>query len=493
MGAYVHFPFCRNICDFCGYETRLIKDRLAAPFPARARSQIDWHLGSDDVSRARLQAVFFGGGTASLIPERGFRSILEALMPLVPNGLSPEVTLECEPGTITLRRLQSARKAGLNRISVGAQSLSNERLKRIGRKHTAEDAIRLVEASTRAGIENIHIDLMYGLPEQSVLEWEDTVRQTAALPVTHVSIYKLYVFLFGALHRGKVVPRPESESRDETNAIREMYEVGRAILTASGFQQYSLTEFARPGWQSKYIHACFNGNDLLPVGPGAFGRCGNELWENAPYVHQYVTDEEVGRARAYQLTPIESFKRDVILGLWLLTVDINALASSSGVGVTQPLIDLLKDLAETDRLEFSEGKLRVAPHQRFDIGSAMQSLAELDVSQWGLPDEEGTPVWATRSPHDTMKKHELPAKLGTLFRTARRDKQLFDRLKLEPMTTLRECCQDLTNEQLEFIANVIRGTDVGKSGGLVEEIRQTWVAVTNEHPGSRFRPAFSTE
>src|SRR5215213_10261409 len=161
FSSYIHFPFCRNICDFCGYETRLISRTAADTFPRLAVQQIEQEIKSADFTDSKLRAVFFGGGTASLMTETGLGTILTTLLQFSNASNAPEATLECEPGTIDRASLELVKSYGINRISVCAQALSDAQLVIIGRKHTNAQSLRLIDDCVAVGLKNIHVDLMY--------------------------------------------------------------------------------------------------------------------------------------------------------------------------------------------------------------------------------------------------------------------------------------------------------------------------------------------
>jgi len=218
--AYVHFPYCRHICEFCGYEKRLIEKSGANAFADNAIRQIDATIETSDFSSSTKRALFFGGGTASLMPTSGLVKILEHFSTLPGNW--DEVTLECEPGTISRDQLAAAKEAGVNRIGVCAQSFDDDQLKRIGRKHKSGDAYKLIDDCVALGFKNIPVDLMYALPGMDLELWQSTLETVAALPIHHISAYKLYIFKHSLYQRSGLVPRMEMQTDDETRLGAEL-------------------------------------------------------------------------------------------------------------------------------------------------------------------------------------------------------------------------------------------------------------------------------
>lgn len=482
FSTYIHFPFCRNICDFCGYETRQLSKAVvsASAFPKNAVSQIQSHAHLDDFTSASLRAVFFGGGTASLMSDHGIAGILSALRQYSASTDVPEITLECEPGTIGRLKLKNVRAYGVNRVSVCAQSLSDSQLQVIGRMHTTEQSLRLIDDCLETGIQNIHLDLMYGLPDQTQGAWEHTLEQASLLPVSHISTYKLFIFKHGVLDREKLFPRAQFEPDSLTLRTRAMHDASREILGAAGFSQYTLTEFSRPGSQSEYIRSCFDGGDLLPIGPAAFGRCGNEVWENSPYVHLYGTDGTDFDMRALRLTALEAFKRDVILGLWLLSVPTDRVAARHGITIRQELLDLFRELCREDLVEFTGNKLSFAERHRFGAGQVMACLARMDASLWGIVETDQCLQCSAES-GEGESAADRGTKLNTIFRMARRDTLFFNELRRNPLATLRGLGYSLDDPDVLELVSAINCDDACMIGAEKNEVHSKWATVQREH------------
>lgn len=473
--AYFHFPFCRHLCDFCGYETRLIKKGTVATLSEKLLAQVHERATTDDFGDASLRAVFFGGGTASLMPDGLIAGLLAPLLERSKDLGPPEITLECEPGTIHRAKLQDARNAGVNRISVCAQSLSDITLKAIGRKHTTAQSKELLEDTVYVGIDNVHLDLMYGLPGQTYSDWEQTLEAAVRLPISHISAYKLYVFEHGILHR-QGHPRAVAESDEITARTRNMHSAAQAILTENGFEQYTLTEYARPRAKSHYILNCFNGDDVLAVGPSAFGRCGTEIWENSPYFQRYIA--AVNSGRAYKLSPVEAFKRDVILGLWLLHVDLNCLAQKYSISIAEQLIDTLQQMCAEGFVQFVDNKITLAKDQRFSVGLIMKTLAEVAEQGWGRS-EDAAQRFGNQNARTCLPAQSHVYMLDPLARMARRDPRLYDALRRDPNTTLEQLGYDLSEGHIRVLIETI--TDARSASPQYPEVRQMWTAIRNEH------------
>lgn len=484
MGVYIHFPFCRHICDFCNYETRVIHKGATEEFTDALLNEITRYKERDDFSAAEITSLFFGGGTASLMPEQQRAAAVEALLRLTDQNAISEITLECEPGTISRAKLARARAVGVNRIGVCAQSFNDQELERLTRKHLSDASLQLLEDALSAGIGSIHVDLMYGLPDQAINDWRRTVEFTVSLPIQHISAYKLYVFEHGTLHRAKILPRAEEEDRERIKLLEEMYDLAVSIFEVNGFVQYTLTEFAQPGYQCKYLLDTFGGRDILPLGPSAFGRCGNEVWHNPGLVHLYGQPEAWdARRQAYTPDPREAFKRDVILGLWLLKVDLEGAAFNAGVTPSDELRTEIRQLCEDGLLSAEGSAIWLDSGQRFGVGKAMKRLAGLDARSWGDVDEG----YVADSPRQKVIRTSgiVSPQANAILRTARRDPKFFHDILREPAKVLSEVGGQLTPDELAALIAITSGQEP-RSDPLSTSLTEAWRAVQREHCLDRY-------
>lgn len=473
--AYVHYPFCRSICDYCGYETRMISRNSSSVLSRQLIEDVLDHRYFDDFSHSRVNSVFFGGGTASLISIETAGDLLRALAA----DSASEITLECEPGTVSKNKLREFRTLGINRVSVCAQSFNDDELKSISRKHTATDTLRLIEDCIRVGFTNIHIDLMYGLPGQSIQSWEQTLRIALALPIVHLSAYKLFIFKHGLLHR-QGHDRPGQETTAQIQRLAEMYLICQSHCSVGGLEQYTLTEFARKGSRCVYLENTFSGRDLLPIGPSAFGRNGLELWENSPYVTSYGDKEaRLKEGRELLLDPRSAFKRQAILGLWLLEIDIFSVAHHCGVVPSGTLLDLIKTIDDKGEAEYRNGKLTIPLKNCFFAGNVMDELAALPVRLWTRSNEIDN-VLAKSTDELTVASN---LEIASIMRVARRDRKLYELLRARPYDTLKSIASDLSADELRQVASQIAAASTANESddALSDHYKQVWRKVMREH------------
>jgi oxygen-independent coproporphyrinogen-3 oxidase len=264
---------------------------------------------------------------------------------------SAEVTLECEPATKTRDAFAECRDAGVNRISVGVQAFQDEHLIRLNRAHRVRHSVAMVRDAQSAGFENVHIDLMYGLPGQAMSDWAETMARAVDLGVTHISTYRLIVFpnelLARSINHGELDKTPPPER------INDMRLMADERFSAAGYQRYSLTELAKPGFECKYVRTSWDGSDYLGFGPGAYSRNGNTLWEDDVIhgAHERRIDEgrrPTGKSRV--MTGEERLTRDIAMGLCLLRVDLGELEARSGFRTDPLFTETIRDCEEAGLL-----------------------------------------------------------------------------------------------------------------------------------------------
>ncbi len=273
---YLHVPFCATKCRYCAFYSTLGKtDRMSAYVAAVLAEVQPW------ADRLAPQTIFFGGGTPSLLPAPLFRQLCAGLPPH-PDLL--EWTVECNPATVTPEKIAAFQEAGVNRISLGVQALDDALLETLGRIHTADTAVATYRELRAAGFDNLNIDLMFGLPGQTLVQWRDTLHRAIELQPEHFSTYCLsfeedteFWKLFQAGHL-----------RHNSDQELAMYELAIDTLAAAGYRQYEISNFAKPGRECRHNIAGWEGRDYLGVGPSACSTVNDRRWQNIPDIDQYA-------------------------------------------------------------------------------------------------------------------------------------------------------------------------------------------------------------
>lgn len=266
LGLYLHVPFCRRRCDFCAFYLRIHREDWALSYLQALDLEIGLHASRSTLAGRKPDTLYFGGGTpTTLLPEQltGLVGTIRQRLDLSPQA---EISIEAHPDTVTREELSKLFQAGFNRISFGAQSMSEDDLLAIGRKTETTAAGRAVEAAREAGFANINLDLIYGLPGQTRDSWQATVEAALALDPAHLSCYALTIeektHLHVAQHRGDgVAPDPDLQNA--------MEEAAADWLTKAGFLRYEISNYCRPGLACRHNLLYWQGGDYLGLGPSA--------------------------------------------------------------------------------------------------------------------------------------------------------------------------------------------------------------------------------
>jgi oxygen-independent coproporphyrinogen-3 oxidase len=270
---YVHIPFCARICPYCAFYKDLL-DRSQTPRFCEAL------LGELDGQRAIFaispKTIYFGGGTPTALSTSQLEFLLGGFRERLDLSALEEWTIEANPGSVSARKAALLCKLGVNRISLGVQSWDNTLLKILGREHNAEQAEQSFHILRADGFSNINIDLMFGLPGQTVHQWQQTLEKTISLRPDHISAYCLTyeedTEFFLRQSRGELKANPDTDA--------DFFEVGMSILEKAGYEHYEISNYARPGFTSVHNRAYWSGEDYLGVGPSAFSTVGMRRWQN---------------------------------------------------------------------------------------------------------------------------------------------------------------------------------------------------------------------
>jgi oxygen-independent coproporphyrinogen-3 oxidase len=283
---YVHTPFCAKICPYCAFYVH--RGGVAAQREFVAALREEWRHAREEFPLA-LETIYFGGGTPSILSAELFSELAEEL----PGERAwSEFTLEVNPATVTPKKAAAWRAAGVNRISLGAQSFDAEMLKLLGRTHAPGDIAETCALLREHGFENINIDLIFALPGQSEAKWEDTLRAALACAPEHISAYGLTYEedtpFFEKLQRGEW-------RQDEAREIA-MFERTRDVLGTAGLVDYEISNFARSRFESRHNLAYWRGADYLGLGPSACSTIGGLRWRNVPDTRVYA--ERIARGES---------------------------------------------------------------------------------------------------------------------------------------------------------------------------------------------------
>ena len=315
LGAYLHLPFCAERCGYCSFNTAPYEPGAMDRFLSALCGEIALVAGLPWAAGTTLHTVFVGGGTPSLATEEQMAAVLDALRRRFVLAPGAEITVECNPESVSRRRLEGYRRAGVNRISLGVQSLDDRILPRLNRLHSARQAHQAFEAARQAGFDNISADLIYGLPGLDGPVWERTVRDMLAWEPDHFSAYALTLDEGSLWHAAGVTELPDEDE------ITGQYWTLTRLAREAGYEHYEVSNYARPGRRSAHNQIYWRAEEYLALGPGAAGFLGDVRYTNVKPVERYCTLVESFAApvAAHEvLTARQRIAERLILGLRLV-------------------------------------------------------------------------------------------------------------------------------------------------------------------------------
>lgn len=264
LSLYIHIPWCVQKCPYCDFNSHALKGEVPHDdYVAHLLADLDadLHLAAG----RSVGTIFIGGGTPSLLSSEAMQNLLDGVRARLPLDASAEITMEANPGTVEADRFSGYQRAGVNRISIGVQSFDAQKLERLGRIHGPEEAKRAAHLATGLNLRSFNLDLMHGLPDQTLEEALDDLRQAIALNPPHLSWYQL-----------TIEPNTMYASRPPTlpddDALWDIFEQGDRLLTAAGYQQYETSAYAKPGYQCQHNLNYWRFGDYLGIGCGAHGK-----------------------------------------------------------------------------------------------------------------------------------------------------------------------------------------------------------------------------
>jgi oxygen-independent coproporphyrinogen-3 oxidase len=282
VSLYFHIPFCTRKCDYCHFyvlpDQEKAKEQLAAGF------QLEWALLQPYLANKRVSTLYFGGGTPALFGPARIASIIKLIHESCSVIPAAEITLEANPENVTLELMQGYAEAGINRVSIGIQTLDPHLLQLLGRLHSPDIALKAIHATHQAGIQNISIDLMYDLPKQTLEHWEMTLHQLQSLPLHHLSLYNLTIEPHTLFFKKQEQLRPLLPNEDMSLA---MYEMAIERLEQMDLHRYEISAFAQPGYESQHNTGYWTGRQFLGLGPSAFSYWGGKRFRNVAHLGKY--------------------------------------------------------------------------------------------------------------------------------------------------------------------------------------------------------------
>ena len=279
IGIYVHIPFCKQKCYYCDFVSYCTKDNLIEDYVKAVEKEIELKN-----IKSTITTIYIGGGTPSYIDSNYIKEIVNKIFEKNVSK-EAEITIEVNPGTVTLEKLQDYKDCGINRLSIGLQSTQDELLKKIGRIHNFEEFLNTYKMAKKIGFKNINIDLMIGLPGQRISDLKDSLEKVVKLKPKHISVYSLIVEegtpILEKIQKGELeLPDEETE--------RNMYWYVKNMLELNGYIHYEISNFAKKGYYSKHNMNCWEQKEYLGIGSAAHSYRDITRYSNTTNVEEYI-------------------------------------------------------------------------------------------------------------------------------------------------------------------------------------------------------------
>ncbi|MFO0706121.1 MAG: radical SAM family heme chaperone HemW [Nitrospira sp.] len=356
IGLYIHVPLCRQRCHFCAFYLEIATAARVDAFLSALRREAALYQERGLVGTRALQTIYFGGGTPTALAAKQLTALIDEIRHRFPVSADAEITVEAHPSTITHHALATLRQAGVTRISFGAESMAQEDFLPIGRPGTVSDTGVAVKAAREAGFTDINLDLMYGLPGQTVASWRATLRRLLELEPTHISCYALTVepeTKFAQEVARGTVPAPNDDLQIEMESATE------SMLDTAGLTQYEISNYARTGFACRHNRLYWTDQDYLGLGPSAQSYVDGVRFGNVADLEDYAAQLRGGTlpvSESVPLSPGEQRRDALIFGLRL----VNGV-SRQLLHPDMPQQRTLARLSREGLIECADDRIRLTP------------------------------------------------------------------------------------------------------------------------------------
>lgn len=319
LGIYLHIPFCKKKCDYCDFISFPYSQaiELVEEYIQTMEKEID----SYDLTSYNVTTIYMGGGTPSILPSKEIEKLLNKIKTKLEENKNEtkwediEITIEVNPGTVDKNKLETYKKSGVNRLSIGLQTTNNKLLKQIGRIHTYEEFLNTYQMAKEIGFQNCNVDLMLGLPNQTVQDLKQSLEKILELNPNHISVYSLIV------EEGTPIERKlqtgELELPDE-DTERQMYWYVKNTLELNGYEHYEISNFAKKGKQSKHNLNCWHQKEYIGIGLAASSYLDQVRYSNVEELKKYIESQAKEKNIMEKQTIKDAKKEYMLLGLRLI-------------------------------------------------------------------------------------------------------------------------------------------------------------------------------
>ncbi|QPC81183.1 radical SAM family heme chaperone HemW [Phototrophicus methaneseepsis] len=373
VSLYLHIPFCRTICTYCAFNTYADLDDLIPAF-VDALCQEMRFVGASR-SNIQLKTIYFGGGTPSLLTAKQYEQLFATIEQVFDTSQVVETTLESNPNDLSFGYLRDLRAVGFNRISIGAQTANQRELSLYGRRHDFDEVVHAVSDARQAGFQNISLDLIYGAPDQTVDEWGATLAQAIALQPDHFSLYNL------ELKGGTVLTHQVDVgelTRPDDDVSADMYDLATDCLGEGGYQQYEISNWSRPGYESEHNLQYWRNLPYLGLGPGAHGFASGVRYNVLRLPQRYIDRLAAAQhSEEYPRTPVTAkaiavdretdMQETIMMGMRMLQEGIqrDTFRQRFGVDIVDEYADAIKKHQNYGLLSVDDEKISLTQQGRF--------------------------------------------------------------------------------------------------------------------------------
>lgn len=370
--AYIHIPFCEHICYYCDFNKVFIEGQPVDDYIEALLKEARLALLKNPVEE--MATVYVGGGTPTSLSASQLDRLLSGLREILPFDQG-EFTVEANPGDLSADKLTVMKNYGVNRLSMGVQTFDDRLLKKIGRKHTAQDVYDTIYLLEEKDFRNVTIDLIYALPGQSLESFRDTVAKALALDLPHYALYSLILenqtMFMNWVRRGKMqLPEQEIEAQMYSETIEAMEKAGR--------NQYEISNFATPGFESKHNLVYWNNQNYFGLGAGASGYLGNQRYKNRGPIQHYLkalAEDQLPLLEEEVLTRKEQIEEELFLGLRkILGVEKRVFAERFGQSLTEVYGPVIEQLKAQNLLVESETRVHLTKQGLFRGNDVFQEF-----------------------------------------------------------------------------------------------------------------------
>lgn len=365
-GVYIHIPFCHQICNYCDFNKFYFKNQPVDEYIEALGKEMELATQKNPESFRHIETIFLGGGTPTALSPQQLDKLLTLIRTYIPMNSVTEFTSEANPDELSVEKLQVLFEGGVNRLSMGVQSFDQGLLQKIGRTHSNEHVYETIALAKEIGFQNISIDLMYGLPSQTMVQWKDSLEKALALDLPHFSAYSLIVepktIFYNQYAKGKLLLPTEDLEAD-------MYDVLMQQMELHGLQQYEISNFAKPGYHSEHNKIYWDNDEYAGFGAGAHGYLAGVRYSNHGPLKKYMETVFAGElpiVHEHEVSQAEKREEQMFLGLRKTEgVKHKIYEEKLKVPIVAHYDSVLKELVSKGLLEHDDVGVRLTRKGRF--------------------------------------------------------------------------------------------------------------------------------